>query len=158
MESEKISKAELDKYIAEARAYAKKAVLPIKVVSKTVGTNLPEELFKEYSGGGTLKVQVTSGQGTLPVENALVEIASIFDGNRILIFSGKTNTSGIVDGVLLPALPTELSENFETAADSGIEYLVSITHAAFDSAVDVPIKIYNGIESILPVNLIPILR
>ena len=89
---------------------------------------------------------------------AEVEVFSVFNGERLLIFTDRTESSGIVDNIVLPALPTELSENYETAEKSGVEYFVTVKHKSFEDVIDIPIKIYNKIESILPVNLVPVLR
>lgn len=148
------SSKDFEKYAEQARAYARKSAFPVMAVNKS----LNEEFMNTYSGSGKLKVSVTSGQGTLPVQLANVEVNTIFNGEKLLLFSGKTDSSGIVKNTVLPALPTELSENYETAENSGIEYFVNVKHASFQEVIDAPIKIYNEIESILPVNLIPILR
>ena len=153
-----INPAEFERYAEEARAFAKKSVFPVMAEYNTVNANSLDEFKGTYSGRGTLKVQVTSGQGTLPVPLANVEVFTVYNGERLLIFSDRTDQSGIVESIILPALPTELSENYETAENSGTEYLVNVKHASFEEKIDVPIKIYNGIESILPVNLIPVLR
>ena len=152
MEKLSISSADFKKYAEQARNYAKKSVFPVMA---TVNGDVLQEFKGTYSGNGKLKVSVTSGQGSLPVQLAEVEV---FNGERLLIFTGRTDSSGIVDNIVLPALPTELSENYETAEKSGVEYFVTVKHKSFEDVIDIPIKIYNKIESILPVNLVPVLR
>ena len=150
-----MSSADFKKYAEQARNYAKKSVFPVMA---TVNGDVLEEFKGTYSGNGKLKVSVTSGQGSLPVQLAEVEVFSVFNGERLLIFTDRTDSSGIVDNIVLPALPTELSENYETAEKSGVEYFVTVKHKSFEDVIDIPIKIYNKIESILPVNLGPVLR
>lgn len=148
-----INSADFERYAEQARNYAKKSVFPT-----ITEYNALDDFKGTYSGSGKLKASVTSGQGTLPVAEAKVEVFTLYNGERLLIYTDRTNSSGIAEGIILPALPTELSENYETAEKSGVEYFVTVKHKSFEDVIDIPIKIYNKIESILPVNLVPVLR
>ena len=56
---------------------------------------------------GVLRVQVSTGRGLFPVEGARVEIYRYFGPERTVFYEGVTDSSGIVEGIRLPALPAE---------------------------------------------------
>lgn len=109
----------------------------------------------EYSGRGKLKVQVSAARGNFPVRAAVVDVAAVIDGKRYTVFSGSTDSSGIVEGITLPAKPLSQSQKESTAYNSGAKYLVSVYHPAFLAVNDTMINIFDSVETILPVGLIP---
>ena len=54
---------------------------------------------------GSLRVQVSSGRELFPVPGAEVEVYRDFGTVRETFHTGVTDSSGIVEGILLPALP-----------------------------------------------------
>lgn len=110
-----------------------------------------------HPGRGTLKVQVTTGDGTFPVPQARVEVQRRFGDASRLLFKNVTDISGITDNMVLPALPVSYSQSAATARNSGTEYWVSVYHPSY-LPFEMPISIYDGIETILPVALDPYMR
>lgn len=108
-------------------------------------------------GQGLLKVQVFSAKGAFPVENASVIVKQGDKNSSHIIFSGVTDKSGIVEGIKLPALAESLSQNYETAENSGTDYLVSVRHPNFLPVNDRVVTAYDTIETILPVLMYPVL-
>lgn len=106
---------------------------------------------------GTLKVQVTTGDGTFPVPQARVEVQRRFGDAARLLFKNVTDISGITDNMVLPALPASYSRSAATAPGSGTEYWVSVYHPSY-LPFEMPVSLYDGIETILPVALEPYLR
>ncbi|MBE6989526.1 MAG: hypothetical protein E7426_02105 [Ruminococcaceae bacterium] len=123
------------------------------------GTGSAYELFQRaHPGRGKLRVQVSTARGTFPVPGALVEVTRDFGGVRRMLYKNTTNTSGIVERLVLPALPADYSQYEPTAGNSGTEYQVSVYHPAFVPLVDSTVEIYDRIETILPVALQPLAR
>ena len=117
------------------------------------------ELFLQaHPARGSLRVQVSAARGAFPVPGALVEVSRDFDGVRRVLYKGVTNSSGILEGMVLPALPVDYSRQESTAADSGTAYRVSVYHPAFVPLQGTQIMVYGGIETILPVALQPLVR
>ena len=54
-------------------------------------------------GRGTLRVQVSTARGAFPVNRAVVEVAVMLGGARVLLYRKRTDSSGIADGFTLPA-------------------------------------------------------
>ena len=134
----------------QAMEYAARS-LPLPADNET----LLEEFLSEHNGRGTLKIQVAAAKGTIPIENATVLIERLYNGGSITIFDKETNESGIVDDLVLPALPAIFSQNESTAENSGTEYFVSINHPSYIPIYRMKIKIYDAVNTILPVALQP---
>lgn len=117
-----------------------------------------QTFLEEHSGRGTLRVQVSTARGTFPVPGARVEVSRVFGGVRRVLYSRVTDLSGIAGGMALPAQATASSLNEQTAMDSGTVYQVSVYHAGYLPLRLRDVEIYNGIETILPVALEPMVR
>lgn len=117
-----------------------------------------QTFLEEHSGRGTLRVQVSTARGTFPVPGARVEVSRVFGGVRRVLYSRVTDLSGIAGGMALPAQATASSLNEQTAMDSGTVYQVSVYHAGYLPLRLSDVEIYNGIETILPVALEPMVR
>ena len=110
----------------------------------------------KHSGHGLLKVQVFAARGAFPIENANVIVEQGDRNGSHVIFSGATDESGIVEGIKLPALAESLSQNYETAQNSGTDYFVSVRHPNFLPVNGRVVTAYDTIETILPVLMYPV--
>lgn len=114
-----------------------------------------DEYIAEYPGRGSLKIQVSVARDAFPVEGVFVEVSSLFKGKRYSLYHDTTDSSGIVNEIVLPTLPSSASLNPETAGQNEAEYFVSVFHPAFKEITDCPVKVLDRIETILPVTLTP---
>ena len=114
-----------------------------------------DEFLMNYPGRGSLKVQVSVARDAFPVEGVFVEVSSIVNGKRYSLYHDITDSSGIVNEIVLPALPGSASMSPETAGQGEAEYFVSAFHPAFREIIDCPVKVLDRIETILPVTLTP---
>lgn len=133
---------------------------PVSLENNTPQTDT-NDAFRQFllahPGRGTLKVQVTTGDGTFPVPQARVEVSQRFGDASRLLFKNVTDISGISDNMVLPALPASYSQAAATARNSGTEYTVSVYHPSY-IPFEMPVSVYDGIETILPVALEPYVR
>lgn len=114
-----------------------------------------EPFLVRHPGRGTLRVQVSTGQGTFPVPQALVEVSVLVDGQRLPLYRLRTDGSGIVDDLALPTQAKSVSQNEETARGSATLYTVSVSHPGFLPLLDRTVALFDGVETILPANLQP---
>ena len=78
-------------------------------------------------------------------------------GLRVHIFyRGVTDCSGILSGIRLPAPPFAWSQASDTAALSGLDYQVSVQHPMFQPVAGRTATVFDGVETILPVMLEPV--
>lgn len=145
----------------QAMDFARRAVtvpepVPIKTEDVHAATETEYQNFlRSHPANGSLKVQVYTARGALPVEKAAVEIAKRFSDNARILYQGVTDSSGILEDVALPALPASYSQSPNTAAQSGTDYQVSVFHPSFQEETAMKVTIFDRIQTILPVSLRP---
>lgn len=104
---------------------------------------------------GSLRLQVSAAQGIFPVPGAEVEVYRDFGAVRETFFAGVTDESGIVDRILLPALPVGLGRSAETAGISGTAYDVAVSHPGYQTPERQRVLVFPRIESVLSVTMQP---
>ena len=153
----------VERYKQQAMEYAARGgilgTIPINEPMVTNSNRTDYETFlKLHPGKGKLKVQLSTAGGTFPVEGGSVEVSRDFGGERRVFFKELSNQSGIVENIELPALPADYSQNSATATDSSTDYNVAVYHPDFVNEPYLKIGIYDGVETLLPVALRPIVR
>lgn len=65
--------------------------------------------IEENPSTGVLKVQVFTADQAIPIANAEVFITKKIGDSDVLFFNGQTDSSGIVDNIILPAPKAEIN-------------------------------------------------
>lgn len=82
--------------------------------------------IEENPSTGVLKVQVFTADQAIPIANAEVFITKKIGDNDVLFFSGKTDSSGVVDNIILPAPAAEINlDTFEVPKYTTYNLVVS---------------------------------
>lgn len=108
-------------------------------------------------GRGSLKVQVSTAREAFPIKDVVVDVAVEYMGKRYTIYNDLTDSSGIVDKMVLPARPAADSLSAKTAFDE-TRYLVSLYSPYYNPVNNYAVTVYDNIETILPISLVPIVR
>ena len=90
-----------------------------------------------------------------PIPGAAVEVYRDFGAVRETFYSGVTDSSGIADRILLPALPASLGLSSDTAGISGTAYTVAVSHPDYHCPEHQQVLVFPRIESVLAVTLPP---
>lgn len=144
-------KGMLEFYSSQAKNYYSRAEKPeIKAEIPAIS----EINTAPLSGQGRLKVQVTYAYGSLPVSDATVSVKSRKGDIESELYNDVTDSSGIAQNILLPSPDPDSAQDYATKDDFDTTYYVSVFHPGFNPADDIPAKIFSGIETILPVELI----
>ncbi len=109
-----------------------------------------EEFLLEHPGQGTLRIQAFRGNQVLPVPGAEVTVSGQFDGAEKILYQGKTDSSGIVDGITLPGQSRLETYNPETAQTSAV-YRVRATAPGY-IPVNTLVDIFAEEKTILPIS------
>lgn len=104
---------------------------------------------------GSLRVQVSAAQGIFPIPGASVEVYRDFGAVRETFYTGVTDNSGIVEGILLPALPAAWGRSADTAGISGTAYSVTVRHPQYGLREQEQVLVFPRVESLLSVSLTP---
>lgn len=114
-----------------------------------------DEFISENPGRGSLKVQISVADEAFPVKGVFVDVALLYKGKRYSIYHDTTDSSGIVNEIVLPSKPAGESLSPETAGRDDAQYLVSVYHPGYCEVTDSPVTIYDRVETILPISLSP---
>ncbi|MCL2797756.1 MAG: peptidoglycan-binding protein [Firmicutes bacterium] len=103
---------------------------------------------------GTLKLQVTAGDGTIPEGGVSFAIK---DKQGSVLYTGLTNENGESDVFTLETAPAELTMEPNPDLHPYANYDVWVAKPGFTSVNFIDAHVFDGIETILPINLEPAL-
>lgn len=101
------------------------------------------------------QIRVTAAGEAIPIGGALVVISSQNSGELTPEHTRITDSSGLTEPVLLPAIDPSLTQN-PNAIFTPIVYTVAVSAPGFYSTRITDIPLYGGIPTTLPVLLIPL--
>lgn len=110
----------------------------------------------DMKGTGYLQVEVTTGDGAVPVPKAAVIVTQELGGQSYLVTMKLTDRSGTTDIIPLPAPLAELSEAPDPSERPFSEYNVTVYKKGFYTVPEVTVPIFDTVKSIQPVPLIPL--
>jgi len=113
---------------------------------------LPPASSRLTPGRGMLRVQVLAAEGVYPVCGARVAVFQSVNGRHRLFHDRRSDAEGFVEDLPLPAPRMEEADRRNTR---GTAYNVLVEHPGFLRAVFTQITVYDGVESIKPVFLVP---
>ncbi len=76
-------------------------------------TDSYQNFIRENPSTGTLKVQAFTAYKAVPIPNAEIVIFKNIDNYKVVFFRGLTNSSGIIDDIVLPAPVNALETSME---------------------------------------------
>lgn len=102
---------------------------------------------------GFLRVQAFAGPQAVPVEGASVIVTHDFTDGVRRFASGRTDESGILDGIVLPAPDTEAAQ-----APGGVMpyalYDIRVSHPDYRTEIYRQVPVFPGVKSIQPVRFL----
>lgn len=100
---------------------------------------------------GVLRVQAFQGRQAIPIEGVAVTVRCPIGGDQMIFFQGQTDSSGVIDPILLPAPKPETSLSPGQDGPCG-EYEVVAVHPSFDT-LTTHVMIFPGIKTIQPLQM-----
>lgn len=113
-----------------------------------------EEFVRDNPETGTLRIQGYIASQAYPATDAEVEVSKELENSTYLIYSGKTDESGIFGPVKLNAPKKEYSEEFTDRLPFA-NYLVKAKKDGFITMIYRNLPVFPGIESNQTINFIP---
>lgn len=118
-----------------------------------------EEFLKNNRQKGTLRIQVSAADRSFPISNARVTVSLELKNGVREMFDGLTDSSGIIDDIVLPAPELNLSQSPENGGVMPFAvYTTTIEHPDFVNAKFINVPVFPGIKSIQAVNLVPLVQ
>lgn len=114
-----------------------------------------EQFEAENTGGGTLVFMVFTAREALPVEGAAVTVSTRINGESREMFSCVTNQSGETEARTLPAPSKSLSQEYDNEVQPFSLYDATIAKEGFTKVILRDIPVFDGVQSIQRVAMIP---
>ncbi len=117
-------------------------------------TDLYADFIKQNPDYGYLKVQVFTAYGAIPISGAQIVITKDIEEYKVVFFQGVTDSSGIIDNILLPAPVTVTSQTPEVAPGYTV-YELTAFHREYETIKSYSIGIIGGANVIQYVKMLP---
>ena len=112
---------------------------------------------EKNSATGSLKVQAFMADQAIPVANVEILITKEIANQVVVFFRGFTNSSGIIDNIILPAPPDIYNASTETISEFELYDLTAVKES-FQTLQKYTIAIFGGLKSLQYIKMVPILR
>lgn len=113
-----------------------------------------KQFINENPDIGILKVQVFTAYGAIPISDTDIIISKNIGDYRVVFFRGKTDSSGIISDIELPAPPFELVPNPDDPPKYTL-YDLSAIHIGYESIKQYSIGMFGGVKIIQYVKMNP---
>lgn len=107
---------------------------------------------------GYIRVHVANSGGAFPVEGAMVYITDYNEENGELLYTLRTNSSGMTQTVAVPAVPIaeSLTPGAPGADNPYTMYNIRVMKEGYYTAESIGVPVFEGIVSIQTFNLQPL--
>lgn len=109
----------------------------------------------EYSEIGYLTVRVSTAGGSIPLENAAVNIRGGDIDDSDVIYALTTNSDGLTPTVSLPTPPRSVSEAPQNTVPAYAVYNIDVFAKGYAPAFFHNVPVFSGITSVQPAVLLP---
>ena len=116
-------------------------------------TNLYPAFLSENPSTGTLKVQVFTAYKAVPIADCEIIIFKTIGDKKVVFFTGKTNNSGIIDNIILPAPENATATSME--APLYTTYDMTAIHVGYETIKQYKIGMLGNIKVIQYVRMTP---
>ncbi|MFI3141618.1 MAG: hypothetical protein R3Y27_04830 [Clostridia bacterium] len=107
----------------------------------------------DFDGEGTLVIQAFMASEAYPIVSAMVRVSE--SGDEAVIFEGLTDVNGKTEPIVLSAPSADLSQQPMNIAPYAL-YDVSVSQAKYKPRKYIDVPVFDGVESIQPVQLVPV--
>ena len=112
------------------------------------------EIYKKFldnnESRGILNIRAYAASQAVPIEGINIIVSTNLDNNKIIFFEGKTNSSGVISGIVLPA-PTLNIDNLN--APNKTEYNIEATYN--NLVKNYKINVYENVSVIQNISVVP---
>lgn len=105
---------------------------------------------EENSKTGTLKIQAYTANQAFPLEGVDITVSKQIDGKRVILYEGQTDSSGIIDDIVLPAKPAK--DNIESVDDIVYTtYDITADYKKTNEIKQYEVSIFDDLKIIQPI-------
>lgn len=111
-----------------------------------------KKFIDENSTEGMLKIQAYTANQAYPLEGVEIEISKNIDGKKIVFFTGTTDTSGIIDNIMLPTVKSK--EDINSKEDIlYTEYHITASYPRNHVKKEYDVSMFDNIKIIQPIRI-----
>lgn len=115
-------------------------------------TEAYRSFMNDNPANGYLKIRAYSASEAIPVRGLKITVSTEYEGNTIIFFDGVTDTSGVIEKIILPA-PKLNSDNMNVP--SRITYDINATYEPNLVDLKYQVNIYEDVFVIQNINIVP---
>ena len=116
-------------------------------------TDLYQQFINENPSTGTLKVQVFTAYKAVAIPDAEIVVFKNIGNYKVVFFRGHTNSSGIIDNIVLPAPVNATTQTLE--APKYTIYDLTAIHVKYETIKQFEIGILGNIKVIQYIRMTP---
>lgn len=117
-------------------------------------TDLYNQFIKDNPDFGTIKIECFGAYKAMPIEGTQIVITKDIGNYRVVFFEGKTNSSGIIDNIVLPAPKEEKVASYFEQPKYTLYNLTAINDK-FEQIKQFNIGMFGGTKVIQYIKMIP---
>ena len=115
-------------------------------------TDIYKRFIATNTGEGYLKIRAYAASQALPISNLNVVVSKTIGNNNIIFYEGKTNSSGVIEKIVLPS-PERNTDDL--IAPNSISYDIKATYEPDNTTNIYRINIYDNIYVVQTINIVP---
>lgn len=115
-------------------------------------TEAYRSFMNDNPANGYLKIRAYSASEAIPVRGLKITVSTEYEGNTIIFFDGVTDTSGVIEKIILPA-PKLNSDNMNVP--SRTTYDINATYEPNLVDLKYKVNIYEDVFVIQNINIVP---
>ena len=118
-----------------------------------INTSEYQNFIQRNPDSGSLKVFAYTAYKAMPLEGVNVKITKTIGNSKVVFFSGFTDSSGIIDNIILPTPREETIANYDLLPQS-ISYDLEAVLSGYEPLVYKDIPMYGGTKMIQYIKMI----
>ena len=117
-----------------------------------VNSDIYKRFISENGGTGHLRIHAYAASGAVPISGLGVSVSTIFDDDKIILFEGMTDASGVIEAISLPA-PIYDENNLVSPIKR--VYEIDATYAPDNLNKTYKINMFDGVSVVQTIKVTP---
>ena len=115
-----------------------------------INSKVYKDFLKENPSNGYLKIRAFAANQAIPISGLNITINKNIDNNNVIFFEGKTNSSGIIEKIILPSPKLE-QDNLDTPKSTTYEIIATYKN----NNKTYKINMYENVYVVQDININP---
>ena len=118
--------------------------------SNFINSKIYKDYLNDNPSSGGLRIRAYAASGAIPISGVKIVISKLIDNNMVIFYDGITDSSGLIEKVILPAPKLDISN---LGVPNKATYDVKATYNGIDRLFKV--NIYENICVVQNINITP---